>query len=93
MSYVGKGAFSKCNNLEYFEYYGIISPKYDNGVFDDCPKLNEIKVPENYKESTFCGKKVLAIEPSKKENQIGLFRTHSVFYRRYSQKPYQYIRL
>ena len=39
-------------------FSGNIEPNFGDSVFEGCPKLNKIKVPDNYTNSSFCGKEV-----------------------------------
>ncbi len=54
---IGNFAFSDCSNLTSVLYKGIYDPGASStGVFENCNKLNEVKVPINYNSDTFCDK-------------------------------------
>jgi hypothetical protein len=51
--------------LDNFIYKGTKAPTYDTGalVFENCPKLEKITVPDNYDGDDFCGKAITKKEP------------------------------
>lgn len=63
---IGVCAFAECTGLTKVTYQGKSDPivtrndfnLMSSHVFDDCPQLNEVKVPIDYKGDTFCGIKV-----------------------------------
>ena len=55
LAYLGHNAFSHCRQLKNFYYYGDSNPKnYGRKIFKNCPKLNRVTVPQNYKNYFFC---------------------------------------
>ncbi|MBP5469450.1 MAG: leucine-rich repeat domain-containing protein, partial [Candidatus Riflebacteria bacterium] len=58
LNYVGQEAFADCTKLNNFTYQGTRAPLYDDpgkNVFSNCPLLEKVSVPKDYKGSTFCG--------------------------------------
>lgn len=53
---IGDYAFRDCPNLTSATYKGTSDPGVSSsGVFSGCPRLTEVKVPQNYESSNFCG--------------------------------------
>lgn len=58
VSTIKHGAFAHCSTLEKVSYLGTSDPGKYSKAFHGCKQLENIEVPKEYTDTSFCGKKI-----------------------------------